>query len=241
MGQIPDIDGQPDVRGTPSIAGMKDLLHQIGHSTAEVDELNIVHVAGTTGKGSTCAFTESILRAFGKRSGFPRKTGLYSSPPLIYPEETIRINSGPISRDLFTKDFFEVWDILEKAEKPPRYLQLLALTAFHTFIAEGVEAAVIETHNGGEYDATNVVEHPVVTVITPIGLGHVAHLGPSIRHIAWHKSGILKDRAAAISAAQVEEVRTVLEERAAAKHLQMRFVDDDSELPRGSPKLRPEV
>ncbi|CZS82979.1 unnamed protein product [Fusarium graminearum] len=83
--------GNLDLRGTPSIVGMKQWLHRIGHSTADVDSLNIIHVAGTKGKESTCAFIESFLRAHGQRTGFPRKTGLYTSPHLILPEERIRI------------------------------------------------------------------------------------------------------------------------------------------------------
>ena len=90
-----------------------------------------------------------------------------------------------MTRELFARYFFEVWDILSRdSDKLPRYLQLFTLVSFHAFIKEGVEAAVFETHHGGEYDATNVIEHPVATVITTLGMDHIQQLGPTIKDIA---------------------------------------------------------
>ena len=83
---------------------------------SDLDKLNIVHVAGTKGKGSTCAFVDSILSQYQHTRGTPRKTGLFTSPHLIAVRERIRINSAPISEDLFAKYFFEVWDRLESAQ-----------------------------------------------------------------------------------------------------------------------------
>ena len=91
----------------------------------------------------------------------------------------IRVNFKTLPRCDFAKYFFEVWDVLHDA--PPRYLQLFAILAIHIFIREGVGAAVIETHHGGEYDATNVIEGPIATVITPIGMDHAKQLGPTIK------------------------------------------------------------
>ena len=130
-----------------------------------MNDLNIIHVAGTKGKGSTCAFVRSLLRVHGLRTGYPQKIGLYTSPDLRCIRERIQINDKPILEDAFTKYFFEVWERLsnqnsqtmEETPRLPRYLQLLALTAFHTFIREQTQAAIFETHHGGEYDATNVV------------------------------------------------------------------------------------
>ena len=209
--------------------------------------MNIVHVAGTKGKGSTCAFTESFLRVHGKWSGFPRRTGLYTSPHLISPEERIRINFKPISKELFAKYFFEVYDGLwqrfsqEELKNAPRYLQLFALVSFHTFIREQVDAAIYETHHGGEYDATNVIQKPVVTTITTLGMDHVAQLGPSLENIAWHKAGIFKSGASAFSTVQEPAAARVLEDRAAEKRVSLKFIEADPVLPANVLQLKTEV
>jgi folylpolyglutamate synthase len=218
----------------------------------DISALNIIHIAGTKGKGSTCAFTESILRSHGERTGKPNKTGLYSSPHLILPEERIRINSKPLDRDLFAKYFFEVYDLLPQLATPydpskevvsrgPRYLQLWALVGIHVFIRERVGCTIIETHHGGEYDATNVVPQPIVTAITTLGMDHIDVLGPTIRNIAWHKSGIYKAGTVALSTMQTEEPAEVLVERAKAQGESVRFVDLDPRLPEKAVQLQPSV
>ncbi|KAH9888679.1 folylpolyglutamate synthase [Xylariomycetidae sp. FL2044] len=241
LSRIPDAKGQLDIRGTPSIHGMTGWLHKLGHSPTVVDRLNVVHVAGTKGKGSTCAFVESLLRAYGDRTGFPSKTGLYTSPHLIHPEERIRINFKPLDRHLFAKYFFEVWDLLCNEKDLPRYLQLFALLATHVFLREDVEAAIFETHHGGEYDATNFLNEPIATIITPLGMDHAKQLGPTLKNIAWHKAGILKHGAQAFSASQDAAAAAVLEERAREKDVRLRFIADDPELPEGALQLKPDV
>lgn len=217
-----------------------------------VNALNVIHIAGTKGKGSTCAFTESFLRAHGRRTGYPRKTGLYTSPHLINPEERIRINSKPLDRILLAKYFFEVYDRLPQlhieydsrkdvVERGPRYLQLWALFAFHVFIREEVGAAIFETHNGGEYDATTVVEKPAVTAITTLGMDHIEMLGPTIENIAWHKAGIYKPGAVALSTLQDDAPARVLEKRARDKGETVRFIGDDARLPEEALQLKPIV
>lgn len=205
----------------------------------DVNNLRVIHIAGTKGKGSTCAFARSFLREHGLRTGFPRKIGLYTSPHLRCIRERIQINDQPILEELFAKYFFEVWDrlcpqdiqVVEGKEKGPRSLQLLALVASHAFIKEEIEAAIFETHHGGEYDATNFVEKPIVTGITTIGLDHIAQLGPSIENIAWHKAGIFKPGTPAFSAPQDPAVASTLQDRAAEKGVTLRFVEEDPLLP----------
>ena len=156
--------------------------------------------------------------------------GLYTSPHLKIIQERIQINSQPVSRATFAKYVFEVWSQLDAdAELPkPRYLQLLLLVAVHTFIRENVDVVVCETHNGGEYDATNIFAHPIATGITAIGMDHALQLGPTIENIAWHKSGIFKSGAPAFSVEQGHQISEVLRRRANEKNVSLEFVDDDT-------------
>lgn len=148
----------------------------------------------------------------------------------------------PLSRDLFAKYAFEVFDRLPQVaadwdpsksvvERGPRYLQFFALLAFHVFIREKVDVAILETHSGGEYDATNVVQEPRVTAVTTLGMDHVQMLGPTIENIAWHKAGIFKPGAIALSAQQDAQPQKVLERRGAEKGVAVRCVGVDPRLP----------
>lgn len=196
--------------------------------------MNIIHIAGTKGKGSTCAFVESLLQSHQNRTGFPRKIGLYTSPHLVKHTERFRINSVTLSEERFAQDCFEVWNCLSPQSNSPRYLQFLALLSYHTFLKEGVDAAIYETHHGGEYDVTNIVEQPVITALTSIGLDHIEELGPTIENIAWHKAGIFKKGAYAFSVRQVPQVEQVLRSRAIEKNIDLRFVDVRQDLPGNS-------
>ncbi|EXJ65532.1 folylpolyglutamate synthase [Cladophialophora yegresii CBS 114405] len=236
-------------RGAPSITGMRDWLGKIGYTDVDVAALNIIHVAGTKGKGSTCAFARSLLQARGQRTGFPNKIGLYTSPDLTCIRERIQIDGQPISEDLFTKYFFEIWDrlflqpdrVTTDDAKQPRFLQFMALLAIHTFTREGTRATIFETHHGGEYDATNVIAAPVVTGITSIGLDHLAQLGPEIEDVAWHKAGIFKTGTPAFSSPQTPAVEAVLRARASQKNVEFAIVSVDPSLPRHANALRPHV
>ncbi|EAW12026.1 putative tetrahydrofolylpolyglutamate synthase [Aspergillus clavatus NRRL 1] len=218
---------------------MKEWLQILGHSDTTVNSLNVIHVSGTKGKGSTCAFTRSLLRAHSVRTGFPKRIGLYTGPHLQSVRERIQIDDHPVPEDVFTRYFFEVWDRImpnnveldSKAARQPRYLQFLALLAFHTFIREEVDAAIFEVHHGGEYDATNVIQNPVVTGITSLGMDHIAQLGPTIDTIAWHKAGIFKSGAPAFSVAQEPGPAEVMRKRAADIDTTLTFVSVNECLP----------
>jgi len=164
-------------------------LERSGMTLEDLDQLKIIHVSGTKGKGSTCAFSESILR----HSGL--KTGFYSSPHLVSVTERIRINGEPIDQEKFTSYFWSVYDKVckgkEEEDRPP-YFKFLTILAFNIFFQEQVDVAVIEVGIGGEYDCTNIIRKPVVTGITSLGLDHTSLLGNSISEIAWHKAGIMK-------------------------------------------------
>jgi folylpolyglutamate synthase len=195
--------------------------------------LNIVHVAGTKGKGSTCAYVDSILRAHRETHGVPQKIGLYTSPHLINVRERIRINTIPLSEELFTKYFWEVWDALERCAvsenrdplHKPVYFRFLTLMSFHVFLREKVDIAIYEVGIGGEYDSTNVVEKPIVAGITALGIDHVRVLGENIGEIAWHKAGIIKAGCPAFTVTQEPVAMAVIEKRASEKNVKVVEVD----------------
>lgn len=209
---------------------------------SDLDKLNVIHVAGTKGKGSTCAFVNSFLAAHWEGIEIPKQIGLYTSPHMRYIQERIQINSRPVSEDLFASAVLEVWDRLKNhSPEKPRFLQLLLLVAIHIFISQKVDVAIIETHNGGEFDATNVISKPVVTGISTIGMDHVKQLGPSIKDIAWHKAGIFKTGTPAFSVPQQPEVTAILQDRASERGVKLQFISPDPTLPIGAAALQPRV
>ncbi|RSL69820.1 Folylpolyglutamate synthase [Fusarium sp. AF-6] len=231
-----------------SIKEMRAYLHRIGYTPADLDRLKIIHVAGTKGKGSTCAFVDSILSQYQNKYPALSKTGLFTSPHLIAVRERIRINSTPISEELFAKYFFQVWDRLEAAPKGegdelmaprPIYARYLTLMSWHVFLQEGVDVAVYETGIGGEYDATNVVERPVASGISTLGIDHVFALGDTVAKIAWHKAGIMKTGSAAFTIEQVPDAEEVLKKRAEEKKVDLKILDIDPRLE--AVKIRPDA
>ncbi|KAI9708141.1 MAG: hypothetical protein M1828_003098 [Chrysothrix sp. TS-e1954] len=233
-------------KGRPSCDGMRAWLNQIGHSDAIIDEMRVIHVAGSKGKGSTCAFAEALLGAHRGRTGFPYKYGLYTSPSLHEETERIRVNSTQISEQQFAENIFEVWGKLgpsdREAESLPKFLQLLLLVCIHTFIKEGVRVAIVETHHGGQYDSTNIFNRPAATGITSLGFDHVAQLGPTIGDIAWHKAGIFKQGTPAFALGeQPEAARSVLISRADDVKTKLRFVGNDPQLPADHHMIRQKV
>ncbi|CAN9512772.1 unnamed protein product [Ophioblennius macclurei] len=195
------------------LQSMQGFLQCTGISVDELDQLNIIHVTGTKGKGSTCAFTERILRNHGLRTGF------YSSPHLVHVRERIRINGWPISRRLFTKYFWETIERLEDTKdvhggSMPLYFQLLTLLAFHVFLQEKVDLAVVEVGIGGQYDCTNVIRRPWVCGVSSLGLDHCSLLGDTLEEIAFQKAGIFKPGVPAFTVTQKSEALTVLQRRA---------------------------
>lgn len=140
-----------------------------------IKQMKVIHVAGTKGKGSTCSFTESILR----NCGF--HTGLFTSPHLIDVRERFRLDGVDICEEKFLAYFWWCFDRFKERvtdEVPmPNYFRFLALLAFKIFAAEQVDVAILEVGLGGKYDATNVVENPVVCGISSLGYDHMEILG----------------------------------------------------------------
>ncbi|KAK4580811.1 hypothetical protein RGQ29_024455 [Quercus rubra] len=210
-------------RGTKSSVGgtyrklerMSEYLKILGLEE-QIDGLKIIHVAGTKGKGSTCTFSEAILRECGFR------TGLFTSPHLIDVRERFRIDGLEISEDKFLLYFWDCWNRLkfELQEKVSEHLpmaplfQFLTLLAFKIFISEKVDVAIIEVGLGGTNDSTNVIEKPVACGITSLGLDHTEILGDTLGKIASHKAGIFKPQIPSFTVPQLSEAMDVLLERA---------------------------
>ncbi|CAI7600689.1 unnamed protein product [Penicillium glandicola] len=240
---VPRAPNASTLRGNQPLLGMSSWLLTLGYEPEHINRLNVIHVAGTKGKGSTCAYVDCFLRRHAVRNGIKRKIGLYTSPSL-WPRNRIRIDSNPLPEDIFAKRFFEVYKglsldskMLPPGTKPPGFLQMLAIVSFHTFIKEGVDVVICEAHHGGQFDATNFVERPAITAITKIGMDHVENLGKSLQHIAWHKSGIFRDQVLALSVPQDQEAEDEIQRRAAEigaplqfisiKEALLRFLEDD--------------
>jgi len=168
-----------------------------------------VHVAGTNGKGSTCAMVEAGLRATGLR------TGLYTSPHLAEPTERIRLAGREITPHQFAQAFTEIHETAQRMlnagdlDLHPTYFESVTAMAFLLFARERVDTVVLEVGLGGRLDATNVVT-PALSVITPIDLDHQVFLGDTLAKIAAEKAGILKPAVPAVFAAQPPEAESVL-------------------------------
>ena len=173
-----------------------------------------VHIAGTNGKGSTAAFTESILRTAGI------KTGLYTSPHLERINERIRVNGREISDEEFAATFTKIQGLIEellaqgKLRGHPTFFEVVTALAFEHFAETRVEIAVFEVGLGGRLDATNILL-PEVCAITRVDFDHENFLGHSLEEIAGEKAGIVKAGVPLVLAAQRAEAREVILKRAA--------------------------
>lgn len=139
----------------------------------------------------------------------------------------------------YVSDVYKALDITKLGDDAPRYLQFLTLVSIHAFIQERVNVAIYETHQGGEFDATNVISRPLVTAITSIDRDHMHQLGPTLEHVAWHKGGIFKPGAPAFSAPQYPTLASVLQRRAIERGVSLQFVETCSDLPIGIPRPEP--
>ncbi|MBI3322578.1 MAG: bifunctional folylpolyglutamate synthase/dihydrofolate synthase [Candidatus Omnitrophica bacterium] len=184
-----------------------------------------LHVAGTKGKGSTCAFAASIFSAAGLR------VGLYTSPHLHSFRERIRVDGVPIGEEELARTVSEVRDAIlrdsgSSAARELTYFEVTTACAFLYFARAGVDAAVAEVGLGGRLDATNVMA-PEVTAITPVSLDHTAQLGGTLEAIAAEKAGILKRGVPVVMAPQAPEAEKVIREIARAVGVPVHAVRDE--------------
>lgn len=186
----------------------------------------VIHVAGTNGKGSTCAFAESVARAAGY------STGLFTSPHLVRFNERIRVNGEQIPDEDAARLICKVKDTVAAWETPPTFFELVLAIAMLYFAERGVDIIILETGMGGRLDATNAVPKDVA-VLTPIGLDHTQYLGETLYDIAAEKAAIFAWHRPALSAPQQPEAVRALHEAALRMDTDYRIITEECELPLG--------
>lgn len=170
------------------LAHTRRLLAYLGHPDRRFE---VVHVAGSNGKGSVCKAISHVLTVSG------HKTGLFTSPHLVCMEERFQINGRNCTKEQFVDSFLCVKEAVDKmvaeGDAHPSFFEYLFAMGMVLFAEEKVEVVVLETGLGGRLDATNVVEEPLLTIITSISLEHTEYLGDTIEKIAGEKAGIIKE------------------------------------------------
>ena len=179
--------------------------------------LNVIHVAGTNGKGSTCAMLASVL----SEAGF--RTGLYASPHLVNFRERMRVNGEMISEERLALYARQMMPEIERIGCT--FFEGTTAMAFRYFAEEQTDVVVLETGMGGRLDSTNVVT-PMVSVITSIGLDHTKHLGETFEEIAQEKAGIIKPNVPVVVGRIRPRLRQVFSEVAQSVGSELQFVDD---------------
>ena len=200
---LADYERQRIVRYTSQnfdLERMRLLLKKLGNPQ---DQFRSVHIAGSKGKGSTCAMVASMVQAAGY------KTGLYTSPHLIDIRERFQINGDMISQADFIRLVRQIEPIVTRMRPAPTCFDVLTAMAFKWFAEQKVELAVVETGLGGRLDSTNVLK-PEVSAITSISKDHMAQLGNTVAKIAEEKAGIFKTGVPAVTVQQAPEVEVVL-------------------------------
>ena len=175
----------------------------------------LIHVAGTNGKGSVCSYINAVLEEAGYCPG------LFVSPHLVDVRERFRLKGQMISKEDFTEIFMKVLENVENFCKKsgggvyhPTFFEMLFFMGMLWFQEKGADYIILETGMGGRLDATNVIDHPLVTVITHIGLDHTEYLGDTREKIAGEKAGIIKKGVPVVFWEQEEEVNRVIVEKA---------------------------
>lgn len=192
-----------------SVEQTKEFLRRLGNPQ---DGQNIIHVAGTNGKGSVCAYMQAMLTAEGKRVGF------FTSPHLVFVNERIRINNRQIDDETFLRIFLKVKETVDgmalEGLSHPSYFEFLFGMGMLAFAEEKLDYIILETGLGGRLDATNSIDKPVLTVITSISLDHTQYLGDTVEKIAFEKAGIIKRNVPVICDGSDESAVRVIKEQA---------------------------
>jgi dihydrofolate synthase/folylpolyglutamate synthase len=183
-----------------SLDRLRDLLAKLGHPERRLPP--VIHVAGTNGKGSTCAFVRAMAEAAGQR------VHVYTSPHLVRFNERIRIAGSPVSDEALAAGLEEVEQV--NAGAPITVFEVITAVAFHLFARTPADLCVLEVGLGGRGDATNVIDRPAACAITSISLDHREMLGDTLALIAAEKAGIMKPGVPVAIGEQPAEVLDVL-------------------------------
>ena len=182
-------------------------------------DLKFIHVAGTNGKGSVCCFLQSILT----KAGY--KTGKFTSPDMLSVHERITIDNIPISDEDMTSLMQTVENAAEKTKEAlgtiPTQFEIWTAAAFCYFKEHNCDLVVLEVGLGGRLDATNVIDSPVVSVITRIDMDHTNYLGNSIEEITREKCGIIKENSKTVTIPQNEKIINIIKESCMAKNSEL--------------------
>lgn len=207
--EIDYIYGIPKFAGKASLDNTAELIRRLG---AECGDVKLIHVAGTNGKGSVCAYLDSILRCGGRR------VGLFTSPHLVRINERIVIDGRQAGDPEFEESFARVREISEEMVRDgfahPSFFEFLFGMAMDIFASRQPDYIILETGLGGRLDATNIFKRPRLTVITSIGLDHTEILGDTYDQIAAEKAGIIKAGTPVVFENLREDVTAVITDRA---------------------------
>ena len=203
------INETPKFTTKNSLEHTKECLRRLGNPQ---DSFQVIHVAGTNGKGSVCAYLASVLREGGYRCG------LFTSPHLVKINERFQIDEVPVEDELFLRAFEKVKHLADELTAQgsyhPTYFEMLFLMGMCIFQEAGVSYVVLETGLGGRLDATNAIENPLACVITSISMDHIQYLGDTVEAIAGEKAGIIKKGIPVIYDANRQKTAQVIGETA---------------------------
>lgn len=209
-----------------SVLGLENMEHLTEQMNHPEEELNIIHVAGTNGKGSVSSFVAEILMKHGY------KVGRYISPAVFSYQEKFQINHRQIGKEKLASYLTEMREICEKMKEKgyphPTSFEIETALAFLYFKRENCDFVILEVGMGGRLDATNIIKKPVVSVLTSISMDHMQILGDSLEKIAAEKCGIIKKNCGVVSALQDLEAEKVILQKAERMGVTPTFVDDDS-------------
>lgn len=203
------IEETPKFTTKNSLGHTRECLRRLGDPQ---ESFEVIHVAGTNGKGSVCAYLASVFREGGYRCG------LFTSPHLVRINERFQVDEMPVEDSLFLQAFEKVKGLADElvaaGSYHPTYFEMLFLMGMWMFREAGVSYVILETGLGGRMDATNSIEHPMACVITSVSMDHVQYLGDTVEAIAGEKAGIIKKDIPAIYDANRPETAQVMEETA---------------------------